>query len=173
MSSLSARRRDPTPADRVLNGCGLALLIGIALVALVLFVNLRAKWLPPYSLHPGGYATLINELNREAERTDASYLHYSAGYTMGGSRPPADVAAMMEALSISCLLYVHTNWYGRPRRGLVVAGHLPNWYGAATTRAYKIANGRLSRWHDSERPRGPMLYPWRNPLEYDSCTHSG
>ena len=157
----------------VVRGCGPALLIGAALAAAVLYRNLRAEWLPPYSFHTASYAALIDDLGRQAETYDAPTLHYSVGYATGGSRPPANIAANMEALSISCLLYVHTDWYGRSQRGLVVAGHLPSWYGSATTRAYKIADGRVAKWRDSKRPRGPMLYPWRNPLEYDSCNHSG
>ena len=157
----------------IVRGCGPVLLLGSLLIAALLFLNLRPKWLPPYSLRSGDYHELINDLRRTAETYDASTLHYSIGYTMGGSTPPANVAAKMEELSISCLLYVHRDWYGRPQRGLVVAGHLPNWYGAATTRAYKIEGERVGRWHDTQRPHGPMLYPWRNPLEYDSCNHSG
>jgi hypothetical protein len=149
------------------------LLLGAAAVAALLFLNLRPKWLPTYSMRPAAYHSLIDTLARSAETYDASYLHYSVGYTMGGSTPPAYVAAKMEDLSISCLLYVHRDWYGRPQRGLVVAGHLPNWYGAATTRAYKIEGGRVGDWHDSMRPHGPVISPWRNPRRYDSCIHSG
>ena len=144
-------------------------------MAIVWFFGLRPPGVATVAFHSDDYRALVDSLTKRAEAEDLNYIWLE-------EHPEGELGKRMEQLGIACALYVHKAWgvnwngqfiVGNRQRGLVVAGDVPRLFGGAKVRAYKIVDGEFERWSKSERPRGPSIYNWRNPLEGDRCTTSG
>ena len=82
----------------------------------------------------------------------------------------------MEALELSCLLYVHDRWGKTEQRGLLVAGKPTEKFGDSIIKSYKIVDGEFVSWPAEERTRGPVLHQWRKSYLRGGgmeCTNSG
>lgn len=141
---------------------------GIAM-AIVWFFGLRPPGVATATLNPEAYRALVGSLAERAEAEDTDYVFFRES-------PEGEIGERMEALDVACVLYVHRAW-GRlnrsTQRGIVVAGDVPRLLGGAKVRAYKLVDGRFEQWTEEERPYGPSIYHWRNPMEYDVCETSG
>ena len=128
----------------------------IAISLLGVFLALQTRVTPkPLSRDPEGYENLVHllELKHQSDST-------GRGHLMVRSAGDDEIGRQMAKLNIDCVLYVHERWGGYYQKGIVATTYpidisLFIYY---RTRAYKVVDGELKEWTESERSRGPGIY---------------
>lgn len=147
----------------------------IAFFSSVVYSHLPESPITPEE-NPEAYEILLLQLRTyyaEKGYKNPIQLHLYRHSSLDEGHP---VRTSMEALNISCLLYVHDRWGKQQQPGLLIAGNPQEEFGNAVVKSYKLVDGQLLPWPASERTRGPVLYQGRKSFLRGGglyCSNSG
>lgn len=137
----------------------------ITLAVIVLFSSVVYSHLPESPItpeeNPEAYETLLLQLRTyyiEKDYKNPITLDLHRRSSLDEAHP---VHKSMDALNISCLLYIHDRWGKNRQPGLLIAGKPEERFGESVIKSYKLVDGQLLPWPASERTRGPVLYQGR------------